>query len=53
MYIVRNEVRNTGMKFADAFYVATQYCICEREAGHSSLRISAEIKYIKNGINWE
>jgi hypothetical protein len=48
MYVISTEVNNEGMKYTDAFYVATRFCMVQRDAGHSSLRISAEIRYIKN-----
>jgi len=36
------------MKYTDAFYVATRFCMTQRDAEHSALRVTAEIKYIKN-----
>jgi hypothetical protein len=36
------------MKYTDAFYVATRFCMIQRDSEHSSLRITAEIRYIKN-----
>jgi hypothetical protein len=36
------------MKYTDAFYVATRFCMTQRDAEHSSLRVTAEIRYIKN-----
>ncbi|CAF1129073.1 unnamed protein product [Rotaria sordida] len=48
LYVIRTDVYNEGMKYTDAFYVSTQFCMLQRDAEHSSLRVSAEIKYIKN-----
>ena len=48
MYVVSSEVHNEGMKYTDAFYVATRFCMFQRDAEHSSLRITAEIRYLKN-----
>lgn len=48
LYVIHTEVYNEGVKYTDAFFVATQYCLFQRDAKHSSLRISAELKYIKN-----
>jgi hypothetical protein len=36
------------MKYTDAFYVATRFCMTQRDAEHCSLRVTAEVKYIKN-----
>lgn len=48
VYRVRTDVNNEGMKYTDAFYVATQFCLYQRDTDHSSLRISTELKYIKS-----
>ena len=48
MYILKSEVYNEGVKYTDAFFVATQFCMTQRDAEHSSIRISAEINYIKS-----
>ena len=48
MYVVSSEVFNEGMKYTDAFYVATRFCIWQRDVKQSSLRISAEVRYVKN-----
>jgi hypothetical protein len=48
MYVVNTEVYNEGMKYTDAFYVATRFCMFQRSAKHSSLRVTAEVKYVKN-----
>jgi hypothetical protein len=50
--VVSTEVHNEGMKYTDAFFVATRFCMVQRDAEHTALRISAEIKYVKsvNGI---
>jgi hypothetical protein len=48
MYAVNTEVYNEGMRYTDAFYVATRFCMFQQDAQHSSLRISAEVRYVKN-----
>jgi len=48
MYVIRTEIYNEGVKYTDAFFVATQYCLFQLDAEHSSLRMSTELKYIKN-----
>ncbi|CAF0932319.1 unnamed protein product [Adineta ricciae] len=48
MYILKSEVYNEGVKYTDAFFVATQFCMTQRDAEHSSIKISAEINYIKS-----
>jgi hypothetical protein len=48
MYILSSEVYNEGMKYTDSFYVATRFCMVQHDAEHSSLRVTAEIRYIKN-----
>lgn len=52
LYVVSTEVTNEGMKYTDAFYVATKFCIIQRDAEQSLLRVSAEVRYVKsvNGI---
>lgn len=52
MHVVNTEVFNEGMKYTDAFYVATRFCMWQRDAKHSFIRISAEVRYVKsvNGI---
>jgi hypothetical protein len=48
MYVVNTEVYNEGMKYTDAFFVATRFCMFQRNAKNSSLRVSAEVRYVKN-----
>ncbi|CAF4324191.1 unnamed protein product, partial [Rotaria sp. Silwood2] len=48
IYIVRTDVYNEGMRYTDAFFVSTQFCMIQCDIEHSSLRVSAEIKYVKN-----
>ncbi|CAF4291049.1 unnamed protein product, partial [Rotaria sp. Silwood2] len=48
MYIINTEIYNEGMKYTDAFYVATRFCLVQYDAQHSSLRVTAETRYIKN-----
>jgi hypothetical protein len=48
MYILSCEVYNEGMKYTDAFYVATRFCMVQRDSEHSSLRVTGEIRYVKN-----
>ncbi|CAF5194881.1 unnamed protein product, partial [Rotaria magnacalcarata] len=48
VYVVRTNVYNEGMKYTDAFFVATQFCLFQSDAEHCALRITAQIKYVKN-----
>ena len=48
MYVVNTEVYNEGMKYTDAFFVATRFCMFQRDVKHSFLRITAEVRYVKN-----
>ncbi len=50
--MINTEVFNEGMKYTDAFFVATRFCMFQRDAKKSSLRITAEVRYVKsvNGI---
>jgi hypothetical protein len=48
MYIINKEVYNEGMKYTDAFFLATRFCMFQCDAQHSSLRITADVKYVKN-----
>lgn len=36
------------MKYTDSFYVATKFCMIQKDAEYSSLKVTAEVKYIKN-----
>lgn len=36
------------MKYTDAFYVATKFCMIQKDAENCSLKVTAEIKYVKN-----
>ncbi|CAF3313388.1 unnamed protein product [Rotaria socialis] len=47
-YVVRADVYNEGMKYTDAFFVATQFCLFQSDAEHCALRVTAQVKYIKN-----
>lgn len=48
IYVLSSEVYNEGMKYTDAFYVATKFCMTQRDAGHSFLHATAEVRYTKN-----
>ncbi|CAF4811660.1 unnamed protein product, partial [Rotaria sp. Silwood1] len=48
MYILNTEIYNEGMRYTDAFYVTTRFCMIQYDAEHSSLRITAEMRYIKH-----
>ncbi|CAF1135138.1 unnamed protein product [Rotaria sp. Silwood1] len=48
MYILNTEVYNEGIRYTDTFYVATRFCMIQYDAEHSSLRITAEMRYIKH-----
>ena len=36
------------MKYTDTFYVATRFCMTQRDAEHCSLLATAEVRYIKS-----
>jgi hypothetical protein len=40
------------MKYTDTFFVTTRTCMFQRDAKYSSLRTTAEVRYVKsvNGI---
>lgn len=49
LYAVNTEVCNSGIPYADTFYVACHYCITRMSGGKSSrLVIHAQIKYRKS-----
>ncbi|CAF0743886.1 unnamed protein product [Adineta ricciae] len=48
LYVVSTGVYNEGVKYTDSFFVATRYCMFQRDAKHCQLRITAEVKYIKS-----
>lgn len=48
VYVVRSEVSNEGMKYTDTFVVVTQFCVFQCDPEHTSLRATAEIKYVKS-----
>ncbi|CAF1471422.1 unnamed protein product [Adineta ricciae] len=48
LYVVSTGVYNEGVKYTDSFFVATRYCMYQRDAKHCQLRITAEVKYIKS-----
>jgi len=47
-YIVDTEVRNEGIKYADAFYVASRYCLIQTGRNKSHLKLTCEVKYVKS-----
>ena len=48
LYVVNSDVYNEGMKYTDTFFVATRFCMFQRDAKHSFFRVTAEVKYVKN-----
>jgi hypothetical protein len=36
------------MKYTDAFVVHTRFCMFQCDAKHTSLRVTAEVKYVKS-----
>ncbi|CAF0821659.1 unnamed protein product [Didymodactylos carnosus] len=51
-YIVDNEIYNAGVKFGDAFYVLLRYCLVQTSVSSSSLRITAEVRYLKSVLGF-
>lgn len=47
-YIVDTEVRNEGIKYADAFFVASRYCLVQLGPNRSHLKVTCEVKYVKS-----
>ena len=47
-YIIDTEVRNEGIKYADAFFVASRYCLVQTGANRSHLKVTCEVRYVKS-----
>lgn len=47
-YILDTEVRNEGIKYADAFFVASRYCLVQTGPHRSHLKLTCEVKYVKS-----
>ncbi|CAF2809791.1 unnamed protein product [Rotaria sp. Silwood2] len=47
-YIVDTEVRNEGIKYADAFFVASRYCLIQTGPNKSHLKVTCEVRYIRS-----
>lgn len=47
IYILTSEVHNEGMKYTDAFYVTTKFCMYQRDVKLAFLRVTAEVRYVK------
>ncbi|CAF3538908.1 unnamed protein product [Rotaria sp. Silwood1] len=47
-YIVDTEVRNEGIKYADAFFVASRYCLVQTGPNKSHLKVTCEVRYLKS-----
>ena len=47
-YIIDTEVRNEGIKYADAFFVASRYCLVQTGANKSHLKVTCEVRYVKS-----
>jgi len=47
-YIIDTEVRNEGIKYADAFFIASRYCLVQIGPNKSYLKVTCEVRYIKS-----
>ncbi|CAF1915772.1 unnamed protein product [Rotaria magnacalcarata] len=47
-YIVDTEVRNEGIKYADAFFVASRYCLVQLGLNKSHLKVICEVRYVRS-----
>jgi hypothetical protein len=47
-YIIDTEVRNEGIKYADAFFVASRYCLIQIGPNKSHLKVTCEVRYVKS-----
>ncbi|CAM4857378.1 unnamed protein product [Rotaria socialis] len=47
-YIVDTEVRNEGIKYADAFFVASRYCLVQVGPNKSHLKVTCEVRYVRS-----
>ncbi|CAM4825661.1 unnamed protein product [Rotaria magnacalcarata] len=47
-YIVDTEVRNEGIKYADAFFVASRYCLVQLGLNKSHLKVTCEVRYVRS-----
>ncbi|CAF4230285.1 unnamed protein product, partial [Rotaria magnacalcarata] len=42
------EVRNEGIKYADAFFVASRYCLVQLGLNKSHLKVTCEVRYVRS-----
>jgi hypothetical protein len=47
-YIIDTEVRSEGIKYADAFFVASRYCLVQVGPNKSHLKVTCEVRYVKS-----
>ncbi|CAF3759864.1 unnamed protein product [Rotaria sordida] len=47
-YILDAEIRNEGIKYADAFFVACRYCLVQIGPNKAHLKITGEVRYVKS-----
>jgi hypothetical protein len=47
-YIIDTEVRNEGIKYADAFFIASRYCLVQIGPNKSYLKVTCEVRYVKS-----
>ncbi|CAF3813826.1 unnamed protein product [Rotaria sordida] len=47
-YIIDTEVRNEGIKYADAFFIASRYCLIQTGPNKSHLKVTCEVRYLRS-----
>ncbi|CAM4955135.1 unnamed protein product [Rotaria socialis] len=47
-FVLDTEIRNEGIKYADAFYVASRYCLVQIGPNKSHLKVTCEVRYVKS-----
>lgn len=47
LYVIEGDVVNSGIPYADSFYVDTHYCLVRTGDHETSLTIYAQLKYKK------
>lgn len=48
IYSIDGEVVNSGIPYADSFYVFTHYCLIKTSENETSLNVYASLKYKKS-----
>ena len=51
-YIIDTEIRNKGVQYADSFYVASRYCLIQLKGQKTKLKVTCEVKYVKDVMSF-